>query len=379
MDRAIRERAHREGIAATEIASLDDPDGVLSIYVGVDPGGETGRRTAADITVRNGLRDIESAAEEWPAERRRKLSRRIDELSGELSDLVRTGAEGRGRALFVPLGTGDPLSVTLQVPLPDMVRLSERAHISPLIGALDEAAPVGLVSVARNRVRGVDLCWGRAEEVFDGDIEVDTDDWRSKEGPAGQRVNRQSSAPQRDLFDRRLEQRQSGSIEAAAGPLADLAERLNWDRIVVAGDPRMTAALADELAEGPVPVTEVVSKLEWTSAAALADALGPEVVAGRTEEWAAWIDEAAAATAAGGAGATGAEAIAAALQGGRVSRLIVDPDALASDHSDGASPAGAESLVRAALDTDAQAIVVRAQPLAARLHPHGGAVASLRW
>jgi hypothetical protein len=39
----------------------------------------------------------------------------------------------------------------------------------------------------------------------------------------------------------------------------------------------------------------------------------------------------------------------------------------------------AESLVRAALDTDAEAIVVRSQVLAARLHPHGGAVASLRW
>jgi hypothetical protein len=379
MDRAIRERAHREGIPATQIASLHDPDGVLSIYVGVEPGGDTGRRTAADIAVRNGLRELESAAEQWPTDRRRRLSRRVDQLSGELTDLVRSAAEGRGRALFVPLGEGDPLTVTLQVPLPDMVRLSRRAHIAPLIGALDETAPVGLVSVARNRVRGVDLCWGRAEEVFDGDIEIDTDDWRSKEGPAGRRASPQSAAPQHDLFDRRLEQRQTESIAATAEPLAELASRLSWDRIVVAGDPRMTAALAEGLAGGRVPVTEVAGKLDWTSAAAFADALGPGVVAERAQEWAAWIDDAVAATAAGGAGAIGPEAIAAALEGGRVSRLFVDPDALPGDGADDAAADSAESLVRAALDTDAEAIVVRSQALAARLNPHGGAVASLRW
>lgn len=379
MDRTIRERAHREGVAAAQIAALHDPDGVLSIYVGVEPGGDTGRRTAADITVRNGLREIEAAAQEWPAERRRRLSNRVEGLSGEIADLVRTAAEGRGRALFVPLGDGEPLTVTLQVPLPDLIRVSERAHIAPLIGALDEAAPAGLVSVARNRVRGVDLCWGRAEEVFDGEIDVDTDDWRSKEGPAGRRASPQSAAPQHDLFDRRLEQRQAQGIEAAAEPLADLAGRLSWDRIVLAGDPRMTGALTEALTTVGIPVTEVADKLDRTSAAALADALGPGVVAERAEEWAAWIDEAAAATAAGGAGATGPEAIAAALESGRVARLIVDPDALAGDAAEGAAPEGAESLVRAALDTDAQAIVVRSQALAARLHPHGGAVATLRW
>ncbi|MFP5451739.1 MAG: VLRF1 family aeRF1-type release factor [Thermoleophilia bacterium] len=379
MDRAIRDRAHREGIAATQIASLHDPDGVLSIYVGVEPGGDSGRRTAADIAVRNGLREMESAAEGWPADRRRLLSRRIEQLSGRLTDLVRSAAEGRGRALFVPLGEGDPLTVTLQVPLPDMVRLSGRAHIAPLIGALDETAPAGLVSVSRNRVRGVDLCWGRAEEVFGGDIEIDTGDWRTKEGPAGRRANPQSAAPQHDLFDRRLELRQAESIAAAAEPLGELAGRLCWDRIVVAGDPRMTTALADALAGGRVPVTEVAGKLDWTSAAALADALGPGVVAQRAEEWAAAIDEAVAATAAGGAGAIGPEAIAPALEAGRVSRVFVDPDALPGDDADGVTAESAESLVRAALDTDAEAIVVRSQVLAARLHPHGGAVASLRW
>jgi hypothetical protein len=387
------------GDEVLEIAGLRDPIGIISVYVDADPEQLAGPRPAWAVELQNGLRALrERVKREEPHERWRAVFERLDALEGELAQLAEPRQSGRGRALFAPVCGGQARRLLIQSPLCTMVSLDRSAHLRPLIAALRRARPTGVIAVARDQVRAIDWRLGAAEEALDVAFEEPTHEWRRLAGPANRSpATPQSSAPQQDLYDRRLEQHQAQFVASVAERVAALSAERGWERIVVAGDPRLTEPFIGALprTEGLVAVERVE---EWRSPHDLARTLTPALERADAERDLALVEEARDRAQSGRGGALGLSDTLAALAEGRVDHLVLDerrpftgvrapdgrlaaegevpPGAEAADLAP--EPAMAERMIAAALETSA-AITLVSGEAAEALDRFGGAAAVLRW
>jgi len=354
--------------------------GVLSVYVDADPERLTGAEPGFEIALRSGIRDIRDrlkerlAHDEWAA-----ALERIDELAPQLAELADPASEGRGRALFAALSGDAVHRVALREPLPDRVEVDARAHVLPLLAALERSRPAGVVSVSRNAVRAVHRSAETVEEVLSAEIDPATDDWRMLAGPAGRNpAAPQSSAPQRDLYDRRLEQHQVRGVESVARRVEEAAGERGWQLVVVTGDPRMAEPFAEALGDEAREVVIADRILDWRSPAHLVEALEPELAGARVAAERRRVADVVDRAGAGGHGALGRKAVAAALREGRVEVLLIDPEG-ARERAGAASGPGEEELVAAALETSAAVAPIEDEQARAALAREDGVAALLRW
>ena len=141
--------------------------------------------------------------------------------------------------------------MSLQVPLLDRVVLRPRPYLRPLLTAWSTAGPAGAVSVCAEEVRAVDLRFGLAENVavfpYLGSIEQP-----ELKGPATTVPGMaQHSAKQRDLYERREEEKLIRFLRSVAPRLVDLAKEREWGFLVVTGQAELAYAMSEAL-----PVTQ---------------------------------------------------------------------------------------------------------------------------
>ena len=198
------------------LAAIQDPLGVLSVYIDADPGLAGHERPVWEIAVRNRLGEIRHEVKDGEThDRWTAIEAAIDRLQPRLLAPTDAATRGRGRALFAPLSDHRVEEVRVQVPLETMVVLRDRAYLEPLARALDAGRPTGLVNVSRDGARMVDLRMGVAEDAEWLGFDADTGHWGLRIGSA-----------QRDPFDRALEDHQIRFIGSAAGDVAELAAHL---------------------------------------------------------------------------------------------------------------------------------------------------------
>jgi|GEM_PF-925914 len=411
----------RTGTILDPLTTLTDELGVLSVYLDARPTRIAAQRPEWEVELRKALGQLRERVKDehdhatWAA-----IHAALDGLEDELAALVDQESPGRGRALFAALSTGEVRTFRLQVELPDAVALEERAHLAPLVAALDEAQPVGILNVARDGVRVVDHAFGEAEEVDFLEFDEDTSEWRRKKGTSGHNpalgtpgggggtsgggpstgpMYQQSGSDQRDRFNRKLEDHQIRFVSHLGPHIADLAREREWGYVVLVGDPRLTRPLQEGLPPNtPFTVLPVEGTFEWQRPHDLAAHVLPHVTEARRAEEMRLVEEARAHVAAGGPGYTDLEAICNALFQGRVATLLLShgrtwegvraPDgrvAPAGHVPAGVDPADlrpapdlAERMLEMALDTSARALVVEDEAAAA-LDEVGGAAAILRW
>lgn len=390
----------RAAVDPLEIVRLRDRHGVLSVYVDADPREQAAARPAWVVAAENGLDEIKARVKaEGNRERWTAVFKALETLEPELAALLDPRQPGRGRALFATVEGGDVRRVIVQVPLVDRVVLDEFADLTPLLVALDRGRPAGLVVVSQAAVRVLETALGAVEELTAIGIEPETSDWREMKGPAGANpALAQHSAPQRDRFERRLDEHRTRLLEVAADELERLRSRRGWDRLVLAGDPRLTQPLGDALAAGSADVSVVDRTLNGLSAAEIADALVPELEQSNARREERLIGRARDAALSRNAGALGLGDVLGALEDGRVEHLLFDPGrsypgARTRDGRlvpegvvpPGAAPAEliAEPSLAGHLIERALAIDAEVTPLstagAAALAKHDGIAACLRW
>jgi hypothetical protein len=383
-----------------EIVRLRDPHGVLSVYVDADPREQAAARPAWVVAAENGLSEVrERARAADDRAHRTAVFDRLDALEPEIAGLLDARRPGRGRALFATIGADEVLTVSLQMPLPDHVALGEIAHLTPLMVALDRGRPAGLVVVSLAEVQMLEQHLGAVHDVTTIAVDPDTSEWREMKGPAAANPARaQQSAPQRDRFERRLEEHRARLLESAAARLAQVAARHEWDRIVIAGDAHLAQPLAEAVARDAVQVSLVDRTLNGSSPTELADTLAPELEEANRRREASLVSRARDAALAGGPGALGLADVLTALEGGRVDHLLLHEGRryAGARTADGrlvpadVVPAGVDAseleptadltdqIVERALATDARVTPLTdagAEPLA----EHGGIAALLRW
>lgn len=308
-----------------DLIDLHDPIGVLSLYVGITPERAAEPKPGWSIDVKNQLRDLrQRVKDEAPHDHWVALSRRIDALDGDLERFLDASRHGRGRALFAPVSEDRVETVSIQLPFRDRVIFASTPYVRPLVAAVDEGRPAGVAVVHKRGVRVLEWELGEARELAEEEFTIGGRDWRKKSGPApAQPLDTRQGGQKRDQFEDRVDENRLRFIREEARSVAELANSRAWDRLIVAGDPRLTKPFADQL--NPVGSEQLqATDLSWEDAA-------PNVVAEQAwdvlkdlqrERQLALVEVARNRAFAGGNGAIGVEDVLASLNEGRVARFV---------------------------------------------------------
>jgi Bacterial archaeo-eukaryotic release factor family 10 len=345
--------------AILDVARMRDPRGIVSMYVDVDPLEAASPSPTWQEAVHVELRRLECAE-------------RLHELRGQIADVVDPTRHGRGRALFFGVSGGGPVySFAVQMPLETSVTMSEHAHLQPLLEALEAGRPVGIVIVSMAEVRAIEVAWGEVRDIVHVDVAPPPAEWSERKEP------------------NRLHEEDRQHIVRTSEPRVEkLVRTRGWDRLVLAGNPRLTRPLAARIgAHGDATVIEAVrSVLPEDGAPAVASRLHLHVAAAAERRAAALLDRAHDGALSGGKGAIGADDVLRAVTEGRVQWVALARDAQlrAGPVEEGVAGVGlldrtavAELIIERAFETDAELAVLPggAHPRLAEV----GAAALLRW
>lgn len=381
-----------------DLINLRDDVGVLSIFVGITPERAAEPRPGWPIAIRNDLRALRQRVKETgPHEHWVALSERIEKLESELERLLDASRHGRGRALFATVSDDRTETVAIQVPFEDRVVFDRSAYVRPLVAVYDEGRPAGIAVVYNRGVRLLEWRVGEAEELFHEVFTIAGRDWREHSGPApAQPLDTRPGGHRRDRYEERVDENRNRFLREQARAVADRANRRSWDRLVVAGDPRLTKPFSEELHPSPGEQL-LVFDLSWEEEAPnnIAEAAWDLLKTLRRERERDLVEEAKNRALAGGTGALGLDDVLASLNEGRVERLLFDVDASFSGYR---TPEGLlyatnriptvqetfeeplllERMIQRAVATGAQVTPVEEQA-AEVLRVHGGVAALLRW
>lgn len=381
-----------------DLCRLRDPHGVLSVYVGAPPEQHTSAQPAWAVDIKNQLATLRTRVkDEGPRERWVALFARLDAISDDLDQLLDPRAPGRGRALFAPVSDGEVRRIRLQVPLPDRVVLDDVPYVRPLVAALDEGRPTGVVAADGSGVRLLEWRLGEAEDLVHYTFEEATGDWRELKGPAASNpALAQQTVSHRERFERRLDDKRARFYRSVAGRISRAMRERGWDRMVVlrGAHTELEEALA---ASADVDLIAVEGHAGRTPAHELAQTVAAVVSGAQRRREIELVELAKDRAASGGQGVVGLADVLTTLAEGRVAHLLFDSDEEFSGFrtSDGrllaegqgsdvpddelvSEPNLVERLVERAIDTGAKVTPVEDEAARA-LDAVGGVAALLRW
>jgi hypothetical protein len=236
-----------DSAALLDLIQSEDPLGVVSIYVDMPADGADRR---AEIELKNQLAGLEGRiGSNGSLDRAEALRSALRRVMPAVDHLLDPRTSGRGGAAFAPLSTSAVTFLATPLPLASRVVLDSRAFIQPLLELLDEGRPSGVV-----------LTSARAAELLDwrlGELRRLTRVTREREEESGERpgplvasaARARQVTPVREQESRRTREGRMRWMEQVAVEVLRLADERAWERILVGGDERLTAALVDALPE----------------------------------------------------------------------------------------------------------------------------------
>lgn len=384
-----------------DLIGFSDEQGVLSIYTGHTPAQAADHQPTQPIEIRNQLKSLRASLEESDPSLGRALDQRLEAIGGPLGTVMDPKSSGRGRALFVGIGSGEYLEVAVQIPFRERVVLREHAYVRPLVAALDEGRPAGILIVSRKGTRLLRWAGGEAEEVEGRHFVIYDELLRPRVGPAmGNPARAQQSYADRDGFEERIDVNRGRFLREVVEDSANQARQEGWDRLVVSAPPKLRPEVVRELAEAS-DAAILTAEQAWEDASAHEVALQAwELLrSGHRERQEELVSQALERALAGQAGATGLRQVCDALNEGRVSHLLYDDrlelegyvstEGTVHPRVEGVMAQSdevdmrrerwfVERLIETAIGTSAT-VVPLGEDVAAQLAEHDGIAALLRW
>lgn len=390
-----------DDITFRRLLELTDPVGVLTVTTGFVPGTTDDQTVRIDLhnRLKSTLADLERAGD---VDRLRALEKVVASLGDDLDGVLDSRQPGRGRALVVTLSDGVRHHVNVQVPFEDRVVVADRAFVRPLVAAIDEGRPAGIVVATRSGVRVLEWSLAGTRELARLDFELtDAQLADSHGGPVAANPARgTTSASHREAFEDRVEDNRHRFLKEAAATVAALTAERRWDRLVVAGGEKIRAELASLLSDHRAEVVSAPDAAwETLTPGRIAQEAWPLLRSlHRAREADLWrrAQEAAGAR---GAAALGARRVCEAANVGRIDHLLFARDAEVEGHvaEDGslhesvggpAAQAGlamtrdphlVERLVERVLAMGGEVTRVDGDEITAAMATHQGLAALLRW
>jgi len=250
---------------------------VLSLYVRTDP--RDPANTAAVpgwlVELRNSLREVSHEVDMRESRQRRMAFRDLREQVERDVLALEPAERGRGLAWFQTTdGTLDH-RFTLQLPpLKTLVRWDDRPYVSPLAEVAGRGRPVGLVLVSAEAIRLLHWQDGRVTEPARSLYEIEPGRWRDYDGYVGY-PGRSPAGMHVAEFDQRVKEWHQRFLRATAQAVGVQVAGKGWQRILLAGEPRVTGPFLQRL---PEPASGLVAaaidaNLIWEDHAAVAERL----------------------------------------------------------------------------------------------------------
>lgn len=374
-----------------DLAAQQPGTPVLSIYARTDP--RDPANTAAvpgwQVELRNGLREVSQAAETEEARDQRLALRELRERAEQDMLALDPAGRGRGQAWFLTEDPSLDQRITLRLPpAATLVHWEDRPFVSPLVVVADQGRPAGLVLVSAAAVRL--LAWqdGTVTEPAQSLYEIQAGQWRDYDAYAGHAGPAPGGLHVAE-FDQRLAEWRQRFLRATAQSVAEQLTKLDWERILLAGDGPMIRDFADQLPD-PLArrvIATVEANLLNEPLSVIADRLGAALDQARIRHGELLVEQAIDRAHSGQAAAIGWPEVMDSLVQHRVRHLLIDPaaepdpgqldpqtqDALAWP----APPVLAERAIEQALQSGAQITTLPAS--SPQLAQAGGVAALLRY
>ncbi|HSK22213.1 MAG TPA: VLRF1 family aeRF1-type release factor [Egicoccus sp.] len=386
-----------------ELIDFTDEQGVLSFYVGHTPAQAADPQPTQPIEIRNQVKALKARLADGDRELAVAVESRLDAINGELERFLDPKAHGQGRALFVGVASGRTASVALQIPFKERVVLHEQAFLRPLVAAVDEGRPAGILVVSRSGARLLNWKVGEAEELSSDTFEL---------GEAAQNAGRMSgpspSAPQvqghgvdhKEMYEHRVDENRNRWLRALVDEVLGTAKEQGWDRLVLSGGAQLREYVANTVGESDgVRLLHADADWEHHTPAQISAGAWPLLRSVHEEREHELVDRALDRALSGNAGAVGLKKVCDALNEGRVAHLLFDDRLQLTGYrssegtlhpevggqlaqSEGVEfteePLFVERMIEKAISTGAQVTPV-AQAPSAPLGEHDGVAALLRW
>jgi peptide subunit release factor 1 (eRF1) len=386
-----------------DLLRFDDESGVLSFYVGITPDRAADPQPTAPLELRSRLKTLKADLEARDPDLAKKVVARIEELQPDLDRLLDPHAHGRGRALFAGVDSGRVETISLQIPFADRVVHHEGVYIRPLVAAHDEGRAAGILNVTRETARVLTWAVGEVEELATSIFEVE-DDVIARTKSATVRPAGQGSAGRqdRDDFEARIDDNLHRWARDVVAETTSLVERHGWDRVVIAGNPKLREEIAAMFRDADTTGTHVLvadETFETTPPHQVAERVWPLLRSVHRQREADLVDRAIERGLGGNHGAVGLRKVCEALNAGRVRHLVyvselqvegfrssegtlhprVEGAVAASDELTlTKEPLFVERLVEKAIATGAEVTPIEDEA-AGPLQAHEGVGALLRW
>lgn len=309
--------------ALSELLDLHDDVGVLTVTTGFTVPGDDAQ--VARISWKNRLKELRANAE---PDVRAALDDRLDQYRSDIDSLFDPRANGQGRAIVVGLGTGKRFSFKLQTPFEDRAVLRPRPYLRPLVAAIDEGRPAGIVIATKAGARVLEWTASGTRELSELTFEL-FDELLSEEGqgPASLSQRGAQLVTHRDKFDDRVDANRDRFLKEVAAVVAGHIADRGWDRVVVAGSSRIRERVRELIDAEEVTVHDVDEHWEDRSVGQIAAAVWPILRSSHGERELALTTRIRDAGMSGGNGALGVRRVTPAVNLGRVQHLAFSHDA----------------------------------------------------
>lgn len=380
-----------------DLLSFTDAEGVLSFTTGRVPSQASATTATAGLELRNQAKTLVQEVKAFDEDRARLIQDRIEQSSRDIEWLTDPTATGRGRGLYIGVGSGEQVRVSLHVPLADRLVYNERPYVRPLVAALDAGQATGIVVVTNDKVRT--LIWSLGEAVEGESFAFAPSDEvmaRERKGPAAMSGADRgaSSTSHREQFEDRMDENRARFLKATMETVVQHFASEGVSQVALSASPKLREPARQLLEPSGLAVLEVDASWHEASAHAIADALWDVVAGARRDREQDLVDLVLSRGLGGGTAALGVPAVCEALNDGRVERLMYDTDMMIPGYVDSATGRlyanddGTPSLqseryfiermVGAALLTKA-VVTPLSQETAAPLGPYDRVAALLRW
>ncbi|WP_064094259.1 VLRF1 family aeRF1-type release factor [Rossellomorea aquimaris] len=234
----------KKTISVLENLYLQKPDKLLTLYLNTDRRDQDQQGGEWKIALKNGFNRLEEYLESAPEELDRLKTLR-EKVENHVYSLERDLP--RSFIIFASADSGIWETFELQVPVETNFYWEENPNLNQLKALHNQYPLTGLVLLQQNQIKILTSVFGQLETKEFMEFDLDTEDWRTYEGPHHADINGGGKANQQEEYENRLKANQQRWWKSLGSILDKKAADEAWEKIVLVGDKEEANVLEESM------------------------------------------------------------------------------------------------------------------------------------